>query len=448
MDTLREARHLLAGLFPDGGRALLADGGLGEDWPQALAHVPPRVLGVAPGPDAGLRQLLALRDFWNAQGDLRPALAATRALLGLRVAALGRDHPDALVELAALGTLVERAGRADEGRAMLEQAWAGLGPLAGARDLRVAVVAQNVAGARARAGMPADALAALEIAYGIRKALAPATTGLVAAQLGEVRMQLGRTREALPLLEEAHKAAVEREGEVSPRAGARAQTLGAAYNRLERWTQAARVLEPVHASLPEDADPDRRATLAFELGLALVRSGSREAGLRRLEESLRVTRELRAPDGGPHRSLPNRLTLLAELQLEKGRVEEAEGLLQEALEAEKRAFGPASPQVGSRYLVLGRLAVRRGRSDEALGWLDAAASLLRSTLGDAHPDTAAAVEGLVARLLEEAEGALSRRDRDLARELLRRAHAVAAPVLGHAHEKVRKVRDLLDRGLS
>jgi tetratricopeptide (TPR) repeat protein len=233
---------------------------------------------------------------------------------------------------------------------------------------------------------------------------------------------------------------VKQEGATSPRACARGQLLGAVCNQLERYAQAVKVLRPVYDALPAE-DRERRAGVAFELGLALDRTGAREEGLRRIEEALRLTRQL-SEGGRPHPALPNRLTMMAQVHLDRGRVEEAEGVLLEALEVEKRLQGEASPEVAARYAALGAFCVRHGREQEALGWADAAASLLRSTLGDEHPDTKAAVEQAAALLLREAEAALARRDRELAADLLKRGTEIAAPVLGFTHEKVRKIRDL------
>ncbi|MEZ4240102.1 MAG: tetratricopeptide repeat protein [Myxococcota bacterium] len=390
------------------------------------------------GPDAGLRQLAALRDLWSAHGALRQAVAATRGLHRLRAAARGKDHPDALLEQAALGTLLQRAGQ-PEGAALLDRAWATLRSVAGGHDLRVAVVAQNVAAARLREGRLDEAEHALEIAYRIRKERAPATVGLVAAQLGEVHHARGRAGEAVPLLAEALKLATEREGPAAPRTLARRQMLGTVLNQLGRYGEAVAVLRPLVTSLPPAAAPDLRAAARFELGLALHRSGVREEAVRCIEEALRLTRSL-----GDHPSLSNRVTLLAELHAERGRVDEAEGLLNEAIELDRRRHGDASPQVASRMAGLGAFLLRYGRDDEALGWLDAACSLLRTTVGDADPQTTAVVDTTVRQLLERVQASVARRDLVLARALVHRAFELGQPVLGRDHEALRHLRQLRD----
>lgn len=443
MDTVREAPRRLASLFDDGGAAFLADAGL-ESWEAALHPVPVPVLGVSDGPDAGLRQLLALRDLWSAHGVLCPALAATRALVGLRTAALGSAHPDVVLEHAALGTLLQRAGQIALGGELLDRAWTTLRSVAGGHDLRVAVVAQNVAALRMKQGEVGEAEHALEIAYRIRTARAPDTTGLVAAQLGEIRAGLGRPADALPLLREAWEKTARTEGPTATRTLARAQMLGTVLNQLGRYPEAIAALRPVYDAFGADADPERRAAVAFELGLALDRTGTREEGLRRIEEALRITRQLEI-GGQPHATLSNRVTMMAQLHAERGRTEVAEGLLREAMEADRRLFGDASAEVAGRYAALGQFCVRFGRVEEAVGWLDAACSLLRSTVGDTDPATVAVADQTAAVLTALARTALEARDRELAGDLLLRAHELAQPVLGFGHEKTRRIRELLDR---
>jgi hypothetical protein len=68
-----------------------------------------------------------------------------------------------------------------------------------------------------------------------------------------------------------------------------------------------------------------------------------------------------------------------------------------------------------------------------MGWLEPATSLLRSTLGDEHWQTRLAAELLVWLWIEEAKGAVQRREKPFARQVLSRARDVALPVLGPKH---------------
>ncbi len=443
MDSVALAPTWLAALFPDGGAALLRAGGLGATWQEALAHVPPKVLAVSKA-GGGLAQLSRLRDFWAGANDLQPALAASRALLHLRVESVGRRHPDTWLELGALGALAMRAGKLDEGGVMLEEAWKGLLGH-GVRDLRLAVVSSNVAQHLLRRGRLDDAERALRDAYELRKLKAPRTASLAAAQLAEILSRKGDEAKALSLYREAHELTRLQLGPDHPRTLARAEALGLAYARSDRFQQAVDCLRPVHAALSQHPFDARAARVAFELGLALSRTGVLEEGTRCVEASVRWARQQASADGRPHPDLPNRLTEWSHLQGQHGRAEEAEGLLHEALEAERRLYGDTSIEVARRYLELGHFCARKGRLDEALGWLDPAASLHRSVLGDEDPIARGAVQAQLEVLVARAVRAIEFHDKKLARDLLQAGMGQAAPVLGFDHASVRQARRLLEQ---
>jgi len=442
VDTVALAPRWLAELFADGGEGFLREGGLGGTWEEALAHVPPGVLAVSPR-GRGLAQLARLRDFWAAGDDLQPAIAASRALLRIRVDSVGRRHPDTYLELGALGALAMRAGKPEEGGVMLEEAWRGL-LATEARDMRLSVVSSNVAQHLLRAGRLDEAEQALNDAYTIRKVHAPKTAALAAAQLAEVKTRRGQLKLALTLHREAYDLTRDQLGPAHPRTLRRAEALGMAYARLGRFDQVVEALRPVYASLVSKPMDARGARVAFELGLALSRTGVVEEGTRCVEASVRWTRAQQGEQGRPHPDLPNRLTEWAHLQARRGRRDETEGLLLEALEAEQRLFGDDAIEVAQRYLELGHLCARQGRLDEALGWLSPAASLHRTLLGDDDPITRGAVQAQLDVLVVKATRVLDLRDRALARELLTAGLEQAGPVLGFDHASVRKARKLLD----
>jgi tetratricopeptide (TPR) repeat protein len=434
------APRLLAALFADGGAKILADGALGSTWQEALAHVPTQVLQV-PEQAAGLRQLSRLRDFWSSADDLRPALAASRALLELRHRVVGPDHPDTWMEVGALGALVERAGRPDEGGRLLEQAYEGLRRHK-VDDLRLALVSANLGKHRIAGGDDAGGEACLREAFALQRRLAPKTAGLVGAQLAELYLRLGRGQEALPLLKEAYDLTKAAYGPEHPRTLARALSLGLGYASLERWEQAVVALRVAHAARQRQPMDEEGAAVAFELGVALSRSGQLEEGLRCVDAAVRWTRAEGSRAGESLPTLPSRLAELSRLQLLRGRVDEAHGLLLEALDVERRLSGDDAIEVAGRMLDLGRFAMHRGDLAEALGWIEPAASLHRSILGDAHEATKVAVEAQLELLVQQAQTA--GRDKALARELLSAGVTAAGPVLGYVHPKVRAARDRLD----
>jgi len=430
------AADALAALAPDGGAAILAEAGIAT-WSDALASAPGDVVEGADG----WTLLGRLRDFWVDQRDLQPAMAATRALLREAVTQVGAHHPDAAVELAVFGDLAMRAGRFREGASLVERAWRTALPALAPDDPRLVALAGPVAWAWVQAGRLDEAEEALSRALAACRRHRPDALGVVVAQLGEVRARRGRTAEAIPLLAEAHRWYATRFGADHPATVSRCRQLAAALQTEQRWVEAVPRWREAWENLTRAGDAEGCAAVAVELAVALEVLGERAEALRRLEESVGWTRGA----GDPHPLLSARLSVLANAELKRGRVVVAEGLLREALDAERRVSGEASVPVAERLAALGGLLARTGRVDEALGWLDTAASLLRGQLGDADPRTGAVVDMLVALLIERAQAALDARDRELAAMALARAWALSGPVLGHVHARTRAVRDLRER---
>jgi tetratricopeptide (TPR) repeat protein len=439
MDQRAEAAREIAALFGDGGAHLLGEADLGSSWDVALAKVPPTVFGLRGHSEhpVGERLLAAVRDFWSRAGQLRPAMAATRALLRLRGGRLGAEHPDTLLELGALGALTGQAGRSADAGPMLEGAWQGLRSTVGGRNIRVAMVAEHVGLHYLRTGDYRKADSALSQSHRIRSELAPGSQGGVAAQLGELRLGLNQLDEAVPLLEEAYHLAREQQGANSPRTIARAQSLARVYTKTQNNSGAEPLLRDLYAYAVESGDQEQIAEAAFDLGVVLLRRGYEEEGFRRVEESIRLTRSM----GDPHHALASRLSTWVKLLLPRRHIEEAEGILREAIEAERTLYGDDSPRTAVRYVELAELLAQLGRADEAMGWLDPAVSILRSTLGDEHDHTYRAVENLAYLLLMQARRALYAGDRGTARELKR--HAIRlVPILGEEHDVAEGFQDL------
>ena len=394
-------------------------------------------IGVAPNvfadlgdsDDDAVRALVRLRDVLAQKGNLRAAVAFTSAVYRRKVQRLGEQHPDALLELGAMGALVDKAGRTEDATKMLEQAWTGLRSTAGGRDLRLAVVAGNLGVHYLKIGLPMKAEQTLEVAPRIRRDVAPESTGQVAAQLGELLLRREKADEALPLLQEAWDRTRTQYGPSDKRSVARARTLAGVLVRLGREKEAIPVLRIALAAAIEEGDLETKARLGFQLGCALDSNGQREEATRFVDESVRYTRQA----GDPHPDLPTRVATYARMVARSGWGVEAEGLLREALEAEIRLYGDDSAEVGARYATLGHIASQVGRRREALGWLEAGMSILRRTAGDAHPQTRFAVDQLARLWIAEAHDAVKRRDHGGAREILMRTRPMVLAVLGPKH---------------
>jgi len=433
MPAVHYARQLLIALLPEEGATFLDESGAGS-WERLLDGVPEPILRAPSGGPL----LFKLRDLWAAKHEWRGAVAATRAIWRLKIAAHGPDHPEVLLELGALGTLADRTGRTQDARELLETAHAGLLPFAETEGLKLAIVSANLANHLLRADDKGRAFGLLQRAWELRRRVAPGTQGLVAAQLAELHIRNGREDSAVQLLEDAWSVLRERPGIAHPRTRIVGRHLATGYARGGHAGEAVLVLRELLDSAGGLGD-EELATCSFELGVALRGTSSRDEAFRCIDEAVRLTRQL----GDPHPALADRLAYLSRTVIhERQRHDEGEGLLREALEADVRLYGEGSPEVAGRYAQLGNLCGQLGRMDEAMGYLDPAASLLRSTRGDDHPQTALAVEYYLELLLIAIRGAVDARDRQLARVYLERAMTLGPPVLGYKHKLVGKLRDV------
>ncbi len=415
------------------GSSVLTEAGAGA-WSDLLQGAPPQVVGAT-----GRALVARLRDWSAAVGRRAAAIALTRGLLGLLMDEQGHEHPDSLTELGALGALLWRAGRTEEGIKLLAGAYEALRSVAGGRDLRLAIVAGNYALAMVKSGEFGRAEHALHVALKIRRERAPTTTGVIAAQLGEVRVRLGKLELARDAMREAWERYSADLGRAHPRTMSRARVYGKLLLRLGLFDEAVSVLRDVVVGAAPASE--EAADAAFDLGLALDAVGQREEGLRCVEAAVRWTRT--AGEGDlPHPTLADRTTTYARILMRRGRSGEAEGLLLEALDADRRRSGDDSEAVAHRYVTLGTWYANHGRVHEALGWLDPGTSLLRTHLGDSDPHTKRAGSQLVTLLLREATTAADRRDPDLVRALLEQAWEVAVPILGFGDTRTLEIRKL------
>ncbi len=429
--TAREAAELVGALFDDSGQSILDEGGGPSSWEEAFAPLPDGLFAID-ADNPGLAMLTMARDLWNRQGDLRMATAVTRGLLRWHVDNQGKNHPDAYVELGALGFLALRAGRNDEGASLLEEAWNGLRSVLSGRDLRIAVVAGNLGLHWARIGKLEKGEEMLATAYRIRKKVAPLTVGNVAAQLGEVRLRLGKPSEALDALRDAWLAELDSHGESHPRTVQRAMTLAKALNRTETWREAVATWRGLDKVAQQSNNRDAQAEIGFSLGVALYHTRKKDEAIRRVNQAIDATRALGTGDS-PHPQLPDRLTFLAQIHIDHRRPGEAEGLLSEAIERETAISGADSSETARRYVTLANLYRQLGRIDEAMGLMDGASSLLRSTLGDAHPHSQHAVEMTVSLLVAKAKQMLQVEQRSEAKALIQHARELGGSVLGFDH---------------
>lgn len=360
----------IASLFEDAGVAVLAEAGLTATWAELLGGHP--VLEQVAGSGAGAALLVALRDSHASRGELRAAVAMTRAVVSLLVERVGTTHPDVYAELGALGSLARRAGRPDQAGVLLRQAWAGLV----GDDPRRLIVGHHLAALLAAEGQRQDAEDVLMVCHGVARRCRPDLAWSHAAAIGRLRLQGGDPEAARPWLESVW--------EEGPQAARHA--VGEALARVRLAAGELEAAVPVLRWLFETAPPGESAARhGYALAVALEQAGHREEAARQMHAAITWTRA-----AVEHPELPVRLTGASRLAVSRGRLEEAEGLLLEALEVERRRHGDGSARVGRLHAALGRFLAGCGRHREALGWFEVA-------LGDAleGPDEVRAAEGWV-----------------------------------------------------
>jgi len=429
-----QAVAALKGLWPDGGAVVLRGAGVATSWEEVLAPLPDELLG-APGPPAMVGETLLgrLREIYGKAGRKREAMSFARAAWDRTSSRLGNDHPMAQMQGMRLGALLDELGRHDEATPYLERAFKVLYKAFGT-DPRAATAAQFLArNLRNRGDLPA-ADARLQDALSIRRITNPTKIGLLLAQIAEVRREVGGDEAAAPVFYEAWETLCRERGPHDRVTLDRARVLGPMALRLGDPESAAEVLESLWAWVEKHGSPEERAKVAFEYGRALEAIGHDDRGVRMMNEGLRWTREQRDTDGGPHPDLAQRLATWARVNEQRGRPQEAEGYLLEAVEIDKQVHGAGSAQVGIRQAAVGDLVYRMGRLDEAIGWMDAGLGLLRSDLGDEAELTALVAERLIDLLLEKADECFDvYRDPMLGWEYIFQGRGITLDILGPEH---------------
>jgi len=431
---MAQAVEQLRSLWPDGGAQILERAGLAS-WQAVVAALPADVLTVPPGPMPPGETLLGrLRDLFSQAGRHPTAIALAQALFERREQALGPEHPETLVARSRLGAVLLRAGELDAAGGHLLRAHRGLRAAMERPDLRAAQAAIDLASYLRQRGEPEQAARALLQAYEIRRRAAPGSVGLLAAQLGELLLELGDDDAAADRLSEAWDLLRQTRGEHDRVTLDRARLLGPLLVRLDQPERALPVLRSLAAWTGAHGTPEERASVDFALGRALDQTDQPEEAYRHLERAIRWTRAHVGDDDLPHPELPQRLAIWSRVVELRGRPAEAEGVLLEALEAERLLFGEASAEVGLRQAAIGDLCSRMRRLDDAIGWIESGLGLLRTALGDDHEVTAVVAERLIDLLLEKADFCFEElRSPDLGWEYIEQGRWICLDILGPEH---------------
>jgi len=430
----------IAALFRDGGQAVLSDAGMAASWDEVIRQM--KLTIPEAEQDRGDAVLTRLRDQCARRGMDRPSHAFTGALYAYRCASVGEEHPDALLELGALGALADRRGDTAKARMLLEQAWRGLKSNLKEADLRLATVGANLGLHYIRSADLSRADQALTQAYTIRKALAPTTVRRLSSQLADIRMKQGALDEAIELLKESLTLHIDQLGKDSQLSLRRARVLIRVLNQQRRFGETVYILDEFGGLLMSDLKEPQAAELRAHMAVAFYDTGRAEVALREIEHAVRITRTLVDEDGLPDAALAGRLITWARMLEDRGHRSQAEGLMKEALDVDIQVYGPDSAQVGLRYATLGELCRHYGRLEEALGWMEAGASILVEQLGKQDEQACMAVEHLVEGLLAYTEYARDElKDNAMAHQLLDNARHWTVEVLGLQHSHMRVIRE-------
>ncbi len=176
------------------------------------------------------------------------------------------------------------------------------------------------------------------------------------------------------------------------------------------------------------AQPEVQTTLLGTMGRVYHRRGLYERAEEILRQALEIGRRSRTEDLGVAQAADD----LADLLLDKAELDEAESLLEEALERRRQLLGDEHPKVAESLLGLTEVLVQKGDFEAAREHCEEAVELRRRLLGDDDPLLAESLNDLALVLHELAEyGA--------AEPLLEEALAIYRGIFGDEHPDVAMV---------
>ncbi|MCC6407707.1 MAG: tetratricopeptide repeat protein, partial [Planctomycetes bacterium] len=310
--------------------------------------------------DARLRQALASR--YQELGLYDAALPLQRSALDTRRRVLGEEHPDTLLSIDALGTLLERQGE-----------------LVDAESFR-------------REGLEKS-----------RRVLGEDDPNTLDAimNMGMVLLRQGKREEAAPYYREALEKSRRVLGSEHPDTLNVLNNWGAMLKDEGRLDEAEpyyrESLETCRRVLGEDHEQTLRAL--GNLGTMLVFANEFHEAEVCLRQALEGRRRVLGED---HPETLHSLISMGWLLQAQGKVAEAEPFLRESLEKRRRVLGDDHPWTLGSANSLGLLLQYQGKLDEAEPYFVEASTTLRRVLGPQHPDTLNAVHNLGTLRIQQA----------------------------------------------
>ncbi|MEW6251276.1 MAG: serine/threonine-protein kinase [Planctomycetota bacterium] len=142
-----------------------------------------------------------------------------------------------------------------------------------------------------------------------------------------------------------------------------------------------------------DNQPEIQARLMDTLGSVYAKLGAYEDAERLLNRALEIRRDVH---GDEHVDVSASLNHLGEVLLDKGEYERAERHVREALAMRLRLLGTEDPRTASSLNLLGSLAMRQAHYSQAEDWFLQAVGVYRKLHGPNHPYVAVALGNLAA----------------------------------------------------
>jgi len=361
-----------------------------------------------PAVDAQLRQSLA--NLYRAIGLFDAALPLQDSALATRRRTLGEEHPDTLVSINNMGSLLQAQGRLAEAEPYLREALEKRRRTLGEEHPQTLGSIGNMGSLLQAQGRLAEAEPYLrEALEKSRRTLGeehPATLVSI-NNMGSLLQAQGRLAEAEPYWREALEKSRRTLGEEHPTTlvsignmGVLLQAQGRLAEAEPYWREA---LEKSRRTLGEE-HPDTLVSIS-NMGSLLQAQG-------RLAEAEPYWREAlekrRRRLGEEHPETLGSIGNMGFLLWSQGRLAEAEPYWREALEKRRRRLGEEHPQTLGSIHNMGVLLQAQGRLAEAEPYCREALEKSLRTLGEEHPQTLGSIS-LMVRL---------RLDQDRAREAL------------------------------
>jgi len=327
----------------------------------------------------------------RARGDIDGAVAATREAIRQRIALSGHDHRETAGLYNSLAISLASANRLDEALAAYRETAAIYRALGLADSIDAQIILANLGTLELRAGQLKEAEQVLKSAIDRERALAGDSAAVAAAlgYYGKVLCLTNRVEPSLAALREASYLAARYAGATSPVALQNRLFLGEAQLAAGDARGASATLGAAYDAALAQYGAGHVLTLRIQLALAESAAAGTDVGA----QLQSVVAGLRHLGPAAETSLAQALLAQGEVQMNQGRLAEAQATFKEAVALREKSPGDRWESAEARERLGESLAKQSGNAASAL--LKDAARDLETELGAAHPETVRAKSALV-----------------------------------------------------